>query len=86
MKQSELSFELPRCLQQDFENLYKKEKEFEKCKNTNLKLAKQSHVIDFFKNLDMNRVEGQKIGDLRCTLEKELRNEGCASYRDLTEE
>ena len=86
MKQSKGSFELPRLLKEDFEKLYKMEKELEKHKNTNIQLSKQSHVTDFFKNLDKNRAEEQKILDLRSDLEKELRMEGCASYRDLTEE
>ena len=86
MKQSKGSFELPRLLKEDFEKLYKMEKELEKHKNTNIELSKQSHVTDFFKILDKNRVEGQKILYLRSDLERELRREGCASYRDLIEE
>ena len=62
------------------------EKELEKCKNANIQLSKQSHVTDFFKNLDKNGAEGQKTLDLRSDLERELRMEGCASHRDLTEE
>ena len=86
MKQSKRSFELPRLLKENFEKLYKMEKELEKRKNTNIQLSKQSHVTDFFKMLDKNRAEEKKILDLRSDLEKQLRTYGCTSYRDLTEE
>ena len=53
--------------------------------NTNIELSKQSHVTDFFKSLDKNTADVQKILDLRLELERKLKMEGCASYRDLAE-